>query len=244
MGSIHGLEKRNAERTAVYRKVAMEKTIVQNYDELYALQDRVLGIVFSEETPFYLTGGTALHRFYCNARYSDDLDFFMNGQPYFYDEVKEIIYRLRKYFEIETVINTKDFLRIKIGQLKIDFVNDRVYKYGISNKIRDFAVDNVFNILANKLTAVIGRDEEKDVFDIVSVCLMYEFDWKMILKAAHQKEYFDDCTLIERLKTFPLWWLENLKLIKPMPITETLISTLCQDISHKDKNSVFGIKYE
>lgn len=146
MGSIHGLEKHNAERTAVYRKVTMEKDIVQNYDELYALQD--------------------------------------------------------------------------------------------------FAVDNVFNILANKLTAVIGRDEEKDVFDIVSVCLMYEFDWKMILKAAHQKEYFDDCTLIERLKTFPLWWLENLKLIKPMPITETLISTLCQDISHKDKNSVFGIKYE
>lgn len=48
-------------------KVAMEKTIVQNYDELYALQDKVLGIVFSEETPFYLTGGTALHRFYCKA---------------------------------------------------------------------------------------------------------------------------------------------------------------------------------
>ena len=62
MGSIHGLEKHDAERTAVYRKVAMEKTIVQNYDELYALQDRVLGLVFSEETPFYLTGGTALHR--------------------------------------------------------------------------------------------------------------------------------------------------------------------------------------
>ena len=71
MGSIHGLEKHDAERTAVYRKVAMEKTIVQNYDELYALQDRVLGLVFSEETPFYLTGGTALHRFYCKARYSD-----------------------------------------------------------------------------------------------------------------------------------------------------------------------------
>ena len=238
MGSIHSLEKHNAERTAVYRKVAMEKDIVQNYDELYALQDRILGIVFSEETPFYLTGGTALHRFYCNGRYSDDLDFFMNGQPYFYDEAKEIIYRLRKYLEIETVINTKDFLRIKIGQLKIDFVNDRVYKYGISNKIRDFAVDNVFNILANKLTAVIGRDEEKDVFDIVSVCLMYEFDWKMILKAAHQKEYFDDCTLIERLKTFPLDWIANLKLIKKMMITSQTIEMICSDIKEKSQNSL------
>lgn len=99
----------------------MEKALVQNYDELYALQDRVLQIVFSEETPFYLTGGTALHRFYCNARYSDDLDFFMNGQSYFYDEVKEIIYRLKKLFDLEIMIYTKDFLRIKIEQLKIDF---------------------------------------------------------------------------------------------------------------------------
>ena len=162
----------------------MEKALVQNYDELYALQDSVLQIVFSEETPFYLTGGTALHRFYCNARYSDDLDFFMNGQSYFYDEVKEIIYRLKKLFDLEIMIYTKDFLRIKIEQLKI------------------------------------------------------------ILEAAHQKESFEDCALIERLKTFPLCWLENLKLIKSMPITETLIYTICQDIRQKNKNFVFGMKYE
>ncbi|MCD4795127.1 MAG: nucleotidyl transferase AbiEii/AbiGii toxin family protein [Bacteroidales bacterium] len=28
--------------------------------------------------PFYLTGGTALVRFYLNHRYSEDLDFFVN----------------------------------------------------------------------------------------------------------------------------------------------------------------------
>ena len=32
----------------------------------------------------------------------DDLDLFMNGQPFFYDEAKELIYKLKKYF---TVIN-------------------------------------------------------------------------------------------------------------------------------------------
>lgn len=50
--------------------------------------------------------------------------------------------------------------------------------------------------------------------------------------------------LIERLKTFPLCWLENLKLIKPLPITEAFIDIICQDIRQKNKNSVFGIKYE
>lgn len=49
----------------------MEKDIIRDYAQLYILQDKVLKIIFAEETPFYLTGGTALHRFYCNERCSD-----------------------------------------------------------------------------------------------------------------------------------------------------------------------------
>ena len=192
----------------------MEKDIIRDYTQLYQLQDKVLKIIFSEETPFYLTGGTALHRFYCNERYSDDLDLFMQGQPYFYDEVKAVIYKLQKDFTVETAVNAKDFLRIKIKNLKIDFVNDRVYRYGELTVQNDVSVDNVYNILAGKLTAVLGRDEEKDVFDIVSICLMYAFNWMDILEAAHEKESFDGYILIERLKSFPPEWIENLKLIE------------------------------
>ncbi|MDQ7060749.1 MAG: nucleotidyl transferase AbiEii/AbiGii toxin family protein [Sulfurimonas sp.] len=54
----------------------MEKNI--NYKELYLLQDEILEIIIKLENNFYLTGGTALHRFYYDARYSDDLDFFRN----------------------------------------------------------------------------------------------------------------------------------------------------------------------
>ena len=46
------------------------------YIALYALQDEVLETVFEEPSGFYLTGGTALSRYYLNHRYSDDLDFF------------------------------------------------------------------------------------------------------------------------------------------------------------------------
>ncbi|WP_314743624.1 nucleotidyl transferase AbiEii/AbiGii toxin family protein [Treponema lecithinolyticum] len=110
----------------------MEKDIIRDYTQLYALQDKVLKIIFTEATPFYLTGETALHRFYCERRYSDDLDLFMQGQPYFYDEVKAVIYKLQKDFTVETAVNAKDFLRVKIKNLKIDFVNDCVYRYGKS----------------------------------------------------------------------------------------------------------------
>lgn len=216
----------------------MEKDIIRDYAQLYILQDKVLKIIFAEETPFYLTGGTALHRFYCNERYSDDLDLFMQGQPYFYDETKAIIYNLQKNFTVETVVSTKDFLRIKIDNLKVDFVNDRVYRYGISNIKNGIPIDNVYNILANKLTAVLGRDEEKDVFDIVCICLMYDFNWADILQSAHKKENFEDYILIERLKSFPLDWLENLKLIKKTEITDRMIDIMCSDIKEKNKNSL------
>ena len=47
-------------------------------DSLYPLQDRVLKAIQAAQTPFYLTGGTALSRCYFNHRYSDDLGFFVN----------------------------------------------------------------------------------------------------------------------------------------------------------------------
>ena len=48
-------------------------------NKLYPLQDRVLRIIETQNQGFYLTGGTALSRFYLNHRYSDDLDFFVNN---------------------------------------------------------------------------------------------------------------------------------------------------------------------
>ena len=46
--------------------------------KLYPLQDIAIKIMGSIDTKFYLTGGTALSRFYLNHRYSEDLDFFTN----------------------------------------------------------------------------------------------------------------------------------------------------------------------
>ena len=52
-------------------------------ERLYPIQDGVFKIVRDLNLPFYLTGGTALSRFYFNHRYSDDLDFFVNENPNF-----------------------------------------------------------------------------------------------------------------------------------------------------------------
>ena len=62
------------------------------YEEsLYPLQDGILNIVRNSGTPFFLTGGTALSRYYTHHRYSDDLDFFVINDSRFSEYVGEIL---------------------------------------------------------------------------------------------------------------------------------------------------------
>jgi predicted nucleotidyltransferase component of viral defense system len=63
--------------------------------KLYPLQDKILRIVASTKNNFYLTGGTALSRFYLNHRFSDDLVFFVNGESDFLLQVDEVINKIK-----------------------------------------------------------------------------------------------------------------------------------------------------
>ncbi|GBR72678.1 hypothetical protein NO1_0177 [Candidatus Termititenax aidoneus] len=63
---------------------------------LYPLQDGVLNAVSNCKTSFYLTGGTAISRAYYRHRYSDDLDFFVNADPNYQEQVNLILTKLRE----------------------------------------------------------------------------------------------------------------------------------------------------
>jgi predicted nucleotidyltransferase component of viral defense system len=186
-----------------------------DYQKLYELQDEVLKVVFETENEFYLTGGTCLSRFYVEKRYSDDLDFFTNQSPRYSFAIKNIKKALQNSFEVISEVESKDFTRFKIDDLlQVDFVNDIAFRYKepIVNE-KNYLLDNIENILSNKITAVIGRDNPKDIFDIYLICKFYKFDWKEILKSAHQKAGFCDEELIVRLKSFPQELLGEIKII-------------------------------
>jgi predicted nucleotidyltransferase component of viral defense system len=176
-----------------------------NYKKLYKLQDHVLDAVFETENEFYLTGGTCLSRFYNEKRYSDDLDFFTNSSSRYNFAVKNIKLNLNKKFQLEATVESKDFTRFRINNLlQVDFVNDTIFHYKdivITNK--NYLIDNIENILSNKITAVLGRDNPKDIFDIFLISKFHDFSWNDILKAAHKKTIFNDEDLIIRLKNFP-----------------------------------------
>ena len=186
-----------------------------DYKKLYDLQDKILDIVFDVEDEFYLTGGTALSRFFYAKRYSDDLDFFTNNSQRYPYALKNIISKLHDNFKLKYEINSRDFARFKIDSiLQVDFVNDRVLRYKEPNILENgYKIDNIENILTNKLTAVIGRDNPKDIFDIYLIDKYNIIDYQKMIQVAQEKMHFSKDDLIVRLKSFPVSLLNNIKLI-------------------------------
>ena len=180
-----------------------------NYPDLYKLQDKVFEALRGRYGSLYLTGGTALSRFYLHHRYSDDLDFFVNDDTSFLTLVQNIRGVLNRSFKVLTnkLIQHDTFIRIWIEsegvELKLEFVNDVPFRWNTSHTVLDIPIDNVGNILANKLTALISRDEPKDVYDIVSIAETYSFSWPDVFENAMNKAIIAEPDVAMRLTAFP-----------------------------------------
>jgi predicted nucleotidyltransferase component of viral defense system len=164
--------------------------------------------------PFYLTGGTALGRFYLNHRFSEDLDFFVNSDPGFSKLVFIVKGALQKnfYTEIGKAVITEEFARFIVEDkntfMKVEFVNDVAYRAGKPIHSKFGLIDCPLNILTNKLTAIVGRDEPKDIFDIVTLAASYSFNWIEMFNHAKEKALINEIDVEQRLFSFPVQFLE------------------------------------
>ena len=212
---------------------------------LYPLQDRVLEIVNECNTPFYLTGGTALSRYYLHHRYSDDLDFFVNHEENFTSYVSLIIKRLKTNFEVNLSITDTDFARLfivsKDVELKIEFINDVFYHFGALNTFNGHRIDNPLNMLANKITAL-SRNAAKDYADILYLSFHYPFNWIDIFNAAKEKDtWVNEVSAAEILNVFDVDKLSEVNWIEPMDTTvfDSKYSTIARDILMGADNSLY-----
>lgn len=160
--------------------------------KLYPLQDKILEKINFPGNNLYLTGGTALSRFYLNHRYSEDLDFFVNDDPSFLNQIESVQKELSKFFELSVVRKEEKFARFFIDEndikLKLEFINDVPFYLGKTKRFRLFGrVDNKLNILSNKITAVSDREEPKDFADILYIYKSMKVDWEVIFAASQSK---------------------------------------------------------
>jgi hypothetical protein len=187
----------------------------KDYEKLYQLQGKFLDWWITLDLPFYLTGGTALGRFYLNHRFSEDLDFFVNSDSQYQNYISELKRKITNRFEvnIQQSLFSDDFTRFFITDektiLKIELVNDVEYYVGDAKLYSFGKIDTPINILANKLTALVGRDEPKDVFDIIYLSLNYSYNWQDIFYHSKQKAVINELDVEQRLISFPVEWLFN-----------------------------------
>jgi hypothetical protein len=153
----------------------MDKAFYLNI--FYPFQDEVLRTLNEMETGFYLTGGTAASRGYLNHRFSDDLDLFTNDDDRFGLWSERVIQVLSKQSNWRNDVLQKEerFVRLNLAYgdilLKIELINDVPAHIGLIQQHPILGrVDSAENILANKLTALLGREEPKDLADVWGFC--------------------------------------------------------------------------
>jgi hypothetical protein len=118
-----------------------------------------------------------LSRGYLQHRVSDDLDLFVNYDPQFAlwsGLIADVLLR-QGNLQTTVVMRQQYFVRLLVtaGEvtLKVEMINDVPSHVG---ELRRHAllgrIDSPENILANKLTALINREEPRDLADVWGVC--------------------------------------------------------------------------
>ena len=182
---------------------------------LYPFQDGVIRIMRTLNTPFFLTGGTALARGYLGHRYSDDLDFFVNDDSAFLEHVRRFEDALRNsssegMWQIDEAgtIRSERFISFSLLRgdvlLKIDLVNDIAFRVGDIVQDKELgALDTIGNMISNKIGALF-RYAEKDIADIWAIWKKYGASWPEVMQNAQRKDAgIDAVSAAEIIGTFP-----------------------------------------
>ncbi len=158
-------------------------------NQLYPLQDRVFKVAEIYGDRIYLTGGTALSRFYFQHRLSEDLDFFTTSEDLTLI-IRDLIRRLE---ELEIAIAPERiepyFARIMAidgaNTLKIDLVREPVVFGDLIKTPAGIYINNLADLGANKVSAYEDRAAIKDIIDLYFITQRHS--WEELFQIADTK---------------------------------------------------------
>jgi hypothetical protein len=142
---------------------------------LSPLQTRVVKVVAAVEPHGALTGGAALIGFYLRHRHTRDLDFFWHGCRELGDVSRLVDARLfDDSLAAEVVQTSSSFRRLRVSDgadtVIVDLVADPTETIETPRSCefegRVILVDSPHEILVNKLCALLGRVELRDLQDV------------------------------------------------------------------------------
>ncbi len=163
---------------------------------LTALQERILGVLAHLSPPWTLTGGGALAAVDAQHRDTRDLDLFWRDRPDLGDSAREAIASLQAAgLRVDSLRTSPTFAELRVASLDSTCVVDLVAEpmaaieapRSVSIGGAAIRVDTLHEILVNKLTALLGRAEPRDLWD-VKVLLDLGMDLEHALRDAPRKD--------------------------------------------------------
>lgn len=141
--------------------------------KLSPLQREVLDAIFKREQGLFLTGGAALAGFHLGHRTTDDLDLFTLDADAF-ERSRYVLDAIAAELGAELVVrqDAPGFRRYALSRGDEAVIVDTVYERSAQRiprkpRVGAIVVDPPEEILANKLTAIVGRMEERDLVDLL-----------------------------------------------------------------------------
>ncbi len=156
------------------------------------LQSALLGAFFAIEKRFVLTGGGALIGFHLHHRTSDDLDLFTKPPVEIEDGVRSL-HRAAESLgaSVESTRTHPEFRRLLVRRgresVMVDLVVDRAPDVDSHEDIRGIRIHSLREIGANKICALVGRAEIRDLVDLRAI-LATGLDLKQLLADAERKD--------------------------------------------------------
>jgi len=156
---------------------------MKDFNKLYQLQNKFLNWLYVLNMPCYLTGGTALGRFYLGHRFCDNLYFHVNDSYRYLDYISKMSKKIEDTFKLDLHNSqfNEEYTQLIIIEddlsLKIEFIRNISFN---PNKLAEYKfgqIDTPANILPKKLKAMLWRHNVEDLFDIVHIAQNYSFNW-------------------------------------------------------------------
>lgn len=115
--------------------------------------------------------------FHLHHRISEDLDLFIRRDDLdFGIAFRGLPERLRKFGNAETALVSRSFLRIFLrapngpwDKLKIEFAQEVPARIADPLMVGPIIVDSLEDIATNKVSAILGRDMPRDLFDLYTI---------------------------------------------------------------------------
>jgi len=162
------------------------------------LQDLILKSVgpVPNSQSFYLTGGTALARFYLHHRQSRDLDFFTDRFEFIIPFSQNLEGSLKGMsLHVERQRETVSFVELVVSDQNqktlIHIAQDSSFRFEKVKQFQDYPglnVDDLTDIASNKLLALFGRAAFRDFIDVYYLITRSGFSRDQLADLAKQKD--------------------------------------------------------